>query len=544
MRYGIQMFGINPVFQKDPEAFLRRITAAGYRYLEPCLMMHYEEELSSHAWTLDDLAAYGPLLARFGVKINSAIIFTADLAADAEKLIPAAKSAGMQQIVMLSPEFESEEQYRSLVPQIRKTAAVFQAAGLELLMHNGGPDCAARIGGISAYEWLLREAGGCLYAQPDVGWMLWGGVDPEEFLWRNQALVRSFHYKDFVRTAGGMQETEIGTGLVDMAACFQFARYAEVIQYADQDSSEGDFLAAMERVCGRFHSLENCRDNTSSTLCVIDSISGEVRELCHFDGVIEAPNWYQQDADALFYNSEGHIYRYSISRGESVLLDTGTCNDCNNDHVLSADGRQIAVSHSDGPWMSRVYILPIEGGTPRKVTENYPSFLHGWSPDGKELVYCAFRRSGEETKVNVYGISAEGGEEYPLTQEGFNDGPEFSPDGRHILFISTRSGLMQNWRMNRDGSDPVQLTFSERNNWFGHYSPDGRHIAYISYSKEGLDPNQHLPNMQVELHVMDADGSNDRLLLRLFGGQGTVNVNSWSPDNRHFAFVKYELKHK
>ena len=411
--------------------------------------------------------------------------------------------------------------------------------GISLLIHNDAAASGNRVGGKSVYEAFLELSGA--YAQPDVGWLLHGGIDPEAFLWRNKDWIRSLHYKDM--DASG-NEVPIGTGAVDMAACFQFARAAELIQYADQDSSD-DFFSDLEQTAEKLRQLAQSRANTRSILCVMDTQTGQVQELQVFDHVIEAPNWMRTDPDCLIYNAEGHIFRYRISTGESIPLDTGHCTNCNNDHVLSPDESHIAVSHSEHSWMSQIYILPVTGGEPRLITPNAPSYLHGWSPDGKELAYCAFRDRGQGYEVDIWAISAGGGEEWQLTKDaGFNDGPEYSPDGKHIWFISTRSGLMQCWRMNRDGSEQTQMTFHSRNNWFPHVSPDGKKVVYLSYSEQGLDPSEHLPNMQVQLRLMNADGSDDRKLLDLFGGQGSINVNSWHPDSRHFAFVRYALTHK
>jgi len=280
---------------------------------------------------------------------------------------------------------------------------------------------------------------------------------------------------------------------------------------------------------------------TKSTLCIMDIQTGEVRKLRTFDRLIEAPNWMQSDSDVLIYNSGGCIWKYRISEDKEEMIPTGNCINCNNDHVLSPDNSRIAVSHSESGWMSQIYILPISGGTPKLITPNVPSFLHGWSPDGRELSYCAFREYDGELCVDVYSIGADGGEEVRLTADaGFNDGPEYAPNGEHIWFNSTRSGLMQCWRMNRDGSEPVQMTFTDRNNWFPHVSPDGEKVVYISYRKEDLKPAEHLPNLYVQLRMMNYDGSDDRELLELFGGQGTINVNSWSPDSKRFAFVMYD----
>lgn len=273
----------------------------------------------------------------------------------------------------------------------------------------------------------------------------------------------------------------------------------------------------------------------------MDIQTGKVRKVKTFDRLIEAPNWMQSDDDVLVYNSGGCIWKYRISQDTEEMIPSGMCTNCNNDHVLSPDHSSIAVSHSQTSWMSQIYILPVSGGTPRLITPNAPSFLHGWSPDGKELAYCAFRDHGAGMEVDVYSIAVEGGDEVRLTENaGFNDGPEYAPNGKHIWFNSTRSGLMQCWRMNRDGSEPVQMTFSDRNNWFPHVSPDGEKVVYISYKKEDLKPAEHLPNLYVQLRLMNADGSEDRELLELFGGQGTINVNSWNSDSKRFAFVMYD----
>lgn len=282
------------------------------------------------------------------------------------------------------------------------------------------------------------------------------------------------------------------------------------------------------------------RDRDISILETYNVVTGEREVLHEFDHLIEAPNW-TKDGKALIYNSRGRIWRYDLATGESELIDTGFADNCNNDHVLSADGKSIAVSHSEEGWLSQVYILPLTGGEPRLVTEKAPSFLHGWSPDGKSLAYCAFRDM--ENGADIYAIPAEGGEEVQLTDaKGLNDGPEFDPSGEYIWFNSVRTGLMQAWRMKKDGSEQTQITFDAGwNTWFPHVSPDGKKVVTISYKKGDLEPGEHLPHKNVELRVMNPDGSNVQTVVRLFGGQGTINVNSWSPDSTRFAFVSYRI---
>ena len=278
----------------------------------------------------------------------------------------------------------------------------------------------------------------------------------------------------------------------------------------------------------------------TSVLQILDTKSGKVTTVKEFPYLIEAPNW-TKDGKWLLYNSGGKIHCISPNGKKTKDISTGQVFNCNNDHVLSADGKSLAVS-AEAPGLrgSRVFILPIEGGEPRLVTRHAPSYLHGWSPDGKTLCYCA-ERNGE---FDVYSISASGGEEVRLTTaEGLDDGPEFSPDGKYIWFNSVRTGLMQVWRMNADGSDQRQMTFDEDlNSWFPHVSPDGKKVILIAYHKGDLLPGEHLANKNVVLRVMNVDGSGLRTVHELFGGQGTINVNSWAPDSRRVAFVSYRLE--
>jgi Tol biopolymer transport system component len=256
---------------------------------------------------------------------------------------------------------------------------------------------------------------------------------------------------------------------------------------------------------------------------------------------IEAPNW-TMDGRALIYNSGGKIYRVDIDNpANDNQIPTGEIERANNDHILSFDGTGLAISSGSAEnGSSRIYVLPLAGGEPRLVTPEGPSYLHGWSPDGSTLAYCADRNGN----YDVYTIPADGsGAEVRLTDaEGLDDGPEYSPDGRHIWFNSVRSGTMQVWRMRADGSKQTQITFDEsRNAWFPHVSPDGRRAVYIAYDAKEVAPGDHPPGKDVELRLMSTRQSGEpQTVVKLFGGQGTINVNSWAPDSRRFAFVSYE----
>ncbi|MGA3088178.1 MAG: hypothetical protein ABSD75_06175 [Terriglobales bacterium] len=255
----------------------------------------------------------------------------------------------------------------------------------------------------------------------------------------------------------------------------------------------------------------------------------------------EAPNW-TRDGAFFFFNREGHILRLPVSGGAPTTIDTGTATHCNNDHGISPDSEWLAISDQSQPdRQSSVYIVPIAGGTPRRVTQGSPSYWHGWSPDGTTLAFVG-QRNGN---FDIYTIPVTGGEETRLTTApGLDDGPEYSPDGQYIYFNSERTGHMQIWRMRADGRAQEQVTFDESNDWFPHISPDGKWMVLLSFAPGVIG---HPPNQNVQLRLMSlGDGqskvaaSKITVLASLFGGQGTMNVPSWSPDSRKIAFVSYQ----
>ena len=224
--------------------------------------------------------------------------------------------------------------------------------------------------------------------------------------------------------------------------------------------------------------------------------------------------------------------------GKAEIIDTGFATQCNNDHGFSPDGSQMAISDgSQGDKKSIVYIIPSAGGTPKRITEpgRGPSYWHGWSPDGKTLAFVG-ERNGD---FDIYAIPAAGGDETRLTTaKGLDDGPEYSPDGQYIYFNSERSGTMQIWRMHPDGSGQERVITDDANDWFPHISPDGKWMIFISYDK---DVKGHPENKNVALRLMSLADNKVTTVVKLFGGQGTINVPSWSPDSKQVAYVSYHL---
>ena len=276
------------------------------------------------------------------------------------------------------------------------------------------------------------------------------------------------------------------------------------------------------------------RDYIGSNLEILDVQSGHRKVVYRVPDSLQAPNW-TSDGKALIYNRNGRLYRFDLARNSQVAIDTGFAVNNNNDHVLSFDGKMIGISnHSkEDDNKSNVYVLPIEGGRPRRITASGPSYLHGWSPDGKFVIYTG-QRNGE---FDIYKMSITGGDETRLTNTpGLDDGSEYSPDGKYIYFNSTRTGTMQIWRMKPDGTNQQQITNDAYNNWFPHVSPNGQWICFLSFSKD-VAPGDHPFYKQVYLRLMPIPGGQARVVAYVYGGQGTINVPSWSPDSKRVAFV-------
>ncbi len=256
-------------------------------------------------------------------------------------------------------------------------------------------------------------------------------------------------------------------------------------------------------------------------------------------GRFEAPNW-MPDGKRLLFNMDGFIYTIPVGGGEIQKLNTGAANQNNNDHGISFNGKLLAISSShmrtlDGGG-SAIYVLPLEGGEPKLVTEKTPSYWHGWNPNNREVVYVAKR--SESAPYNIYKADINNRLETQLTffETGHVDGPEYSPDGKYIYYNGSQSGTMQIWRMKPDGKGPERLTFGEENCWFPHISPDGKWMVYLTFPTT-VAPDDHPSYKRVSLNLMPVTGGAPKVIAYMYGGQGTINVPSWSPDSKHIAFV-------
>jgi Tol biopolymer transport system component len=282
----------------------------------------------------------------------------------------------------------------------------------------------------------------------------------------------------------------------------------------------------------------------TSRLCTFDLAASKKRVIYETaDSVIEAPNW-TPDGASLIYNQDGLLYRIDAGDGGApALIDAGDVRNANNDHVLAPGGGFVYISANDG----HLYEVPVAGGTPRRVSNSHDRpfiyFLHGITPDGRTLAYIGAEEVDGNAfgSLNIFTVPVAGGPDVQITRSDKpHDGPEYSPDGTWIYFNSERAsstpGHAQLFRMRADGSDITQLTFDERVNWFPHISPTGDRVVYVSYEPGTVG---HPPNRPVEIRSIGPAGGPVDTLLSVFGGQGTMNVNSWAPDGQRFAFVEF-----
>ena len=286
----------------------------------------------------------------------------------------------------------------------------------------------------------------------------------------------------------------------------------------------------------------------ASTIHIYDTSTKLSAAVYSADGIWEAPNW-TRDGGFLVTNSGGRLFRIPVDRGAAEPLRIDPSLRCNNDHDFSRDGRLLAISASSiDSRQSQIYVANADGSNHRLIVAAAPSYFHGWSPDGKFLSFVANR---DAMQYDLYRIALDGGVEERLTMNpADDDGTDYSPDGKWIYFNSNRGGGWNIWRMPATGAGPddrlaQQITNDELEDWFPHPSPDGKHIVFLSFPAGTRGHNERTLQVTLRMIPMPNDeiaaAAKPVTVMTLSGGQGTINVNSWAPDSRRFAYVSYRL---
>jgi len=235
--------------------------------------------------------------------------------------------------------------------------------------------------------------------------------------------------------------------------------------------------------------IESLKKNESeadlqSTLETVPIASGDRRVVYHSSNHIESPRW-SQDGKSLIYKSGDNLFK-----------------------------------------------IPVEGGEPTRFNDD--SYSQIGSADGTSRIISAERNGNQD----IYRISKKGMELRLTSADSVDACPDYSADGKQIYFSSERSGKMEIWRMNNDGSEQQQITSDDYNDWYSHPSPDGNWLIFLSY-ETGIEGSPE--NKDVILRLMSLENGEIQDLAKLFGGEGTINMPSWSPESSSLAFVSYRL---
>lgn len=274
------------------------------------------------------------------------------------------------------------------------------------------------------------------------------------------------------------------------------------------------------------------------------------------DGEWHAPNW-TPDGKYIVSDMGNALYRIPVSgaaKGKPEKIYANASRTATNDHAVSWDGKQVADTVIKLPVPAKIrgaadipnpiVVMNLDGSAAHEV---HMGWLHGWSPDGKYLVYTGTLQDS----ASIYRINVDGsGELRMTTAKGSDDGPEYSADGKWIYFCSNRAGKWDAWRMPAGGAGPddklaEKVTHSaDGQDWFPHISPDGRWLYVLSYPMDHPDHNYIGDGMRIRLlRLKDgvaAKGAELTTVRTFFGGQGAGNTGGWSADSKKFAWTEYE----
>ncbi|SDE83237.1 TolB family protein [Limimaricola pyoseonensis] len=269
-----------------------------------------------------------------------------------------------------------------------------------------------------------------------------------------------------------------------------------------------------------------------SEICIWHAAGASVEPVLRVPGRVEAPNWHPEGH--LLVNAEGRLWRVPLAAPRLEPVETGFARRLNNDHAPSPDGARIALSDKTETGRSCIYQMPAAGGTPERLSRNTPSWLHGWSPDGRFVVHAGARDGGP---VGIYLTEVASGAERCVTAAfDHADGPDFSADGGWIWFNGERDGAVDIWRIRPDGRELQRMTDGPGVDWFPHPSPCGAHVVHLRYPP---GTTGHPADLDVALWLMPQQGGPGREIARFRGGQGSLNVPSWAPGGAAFAFIRY-----
>ena len=327
---------------------------------------------------------------------------------------------------------------------------------------------------------------------------------------------------------------------------------------------------------GKSVAFARCIDANQCGMFTVPALGGAEREIASIGPrSIEALVW-SPDEQTLAYSARSEpgealsIYLLSVETLQERKLTTPPASSFGDlDPAFSPDGERIAFTRSVVEGVQNIYVVSVQGGTPRELTSDNAEITGlDWSSNG-EIVFASNRggasslwriplaggtpswiatagdgvsvhhpsvsRTGEHlsyeqraTETNIWELQRGRSQGRPLiSSTRWDSNPAFSPDGERIAFASQRTGSQEIWVSERDGSDPVRLTFFEGPFASSpRWSPDGAQIAFDS--KGGEDEGT------ADVYVMSTAGDQPRPLTT---SEADDFAPSWSRDGQWVYFV-------
>jgi TolB protein len=218
-----------------------------------------------------------------------------------------------------------------------------------------------------------------------------------------------------------------------------------------------------------------------------------------------------------------HPFTPSLRGGEPVRL---TKDGSFKQHLQwSPDGKTLLFTRIHQGKMS-LWVMPADGGEMKRLLPNHtePHFDGHYSKDGKRIVYVYDQLQGTDGNLRINNCAADGSDDQTLVpHKAFEESPRFSPDGKKVLWVSTRDGNPDLYTVTADGKDVKRLTNDPASDLHPAWKPDGTKIAFTS----GRSGRQ-------KIHLMNADGSN---VVKLTDGEFLDAWPAWRPDGKQIAFV-------